>query len=73
MNPIATAQYGLFAAARRFDAAAQRVAQMGDADSDTDLTSNVVDMVESKQAYRANAAVLRTADKMAGDVLDILS
>lgn len=73
MNPIATAQYGLFAAARRFDSAVQRVAQMGETNSDTDLTSDVVDMVESKQAFCANAAVLRTADKMAGDLLDILS
>lgn len=73
MNPIATAQYGLFAAARRFDDAVQRVAQMGETRTDTDLTSDVVDMTESKQAFAANAAVLRTADKMAGDLLDILS
>jgi len=73
MNPIATAQYGLFAASRRFDAAAQRVARMGETGSDTDLTSDVVDMTESKQAFAANVAVLRVADKMTGDLLNILS
>lgn len=73
MNPIATAQYGLFAAARRFDAAALRVARMGEAGQDTDLTSDVVDMTESKQAFAANVAVLRVADKMTGDLLNILS
>lgn len=73
MNPIATAQYGMLAASRRFDASALRVARMGEAGSDTDLTTDVVDLVESKQAFRANAAVLRTANKMTDTLLDILS
>ncbi|WP_304171100.1 flagellar basal body rod C-terminal domain-containing protein [Phenylobacterium aquaticum] len=73
MNPIATAQYGMFAAASRFDSAVQRVARMGETNSDTDLTQDVVDMTEAKQAFGANACVLRTADKMAGDLLDMLS
>ena len=73
MNPIATAQYGMLAAARRFDASAQRLAQMGETGSDTDFTADVVDMAESKQAFSANAAVLRTANKMTDSLLNILS
>lgn len=73
MNPIATAQYGLFAATRRFDASAQRVARMGDPAAEVDLVKETVEQIEAKHAFSANLNVIRTADRMAGDLLNIIS
>lgn len=68
MNAIVTAQYGLFTAARSFDAAARHVAA-----GDSDLGAEVVGMAQAKTAYSANAAVIRTASKMQDSLLDILA
>jgi hypothetical protein len=72
MNPIVTAQYGLMAASRTFDASARRVATAG-ADSDVDLGTEVVNQITAKQSFSANLGVLRTADEMMGDLLDIIA
>jgi len=72
MNPIATAQYGLMAASRAFAASAARTAGLG-AGQDVDLTQEVVEQVTAKQAYSANLGVIRTADKMTGDLLDLIA
>jgi len=73
MNPIATAQYGLFAATRRFEASAQRTAQMGDPSFEVDYGAEVVEQVSAKHAFSANLSVIRTADEMAQSLLDILA
>lgn len=66
MDPITTARYGLLAAGQAFDAAAQRVAQgTGDNIPDT------VTMIEAKQAFAANAQVVRFTDAMWRDLLDL--
>lgn len=73
MDPIATAQYGMLAAARRFDASASRVARMGVEGEPVDLASEIVEQVTAKTAFAANAAVIRTAQDMQGELLDILA
>lgn len=73
MNPIATAQYGLFAATRRFEASAQRTAQMGDTGFNVDYGAEVVEQVSAKQEFTANIAVIRTADEMQQSLLDIIA
>ena len=73
MNPIATAQYGLFAATRRFEASAQRTVQMGDPAADVDYTDEVVEQITAKHEFSANLAVIRTADEMSDKLLDILA
>ena len=37
-----------------------------------DLAKNMVDLVSEKNAFRASALVLKTADQMVGTLLDIL-
>ena len=73
MDPIATAQYGMLAASRRFEASAFRTAQMGDPNANVDLAHEVVEQVTAKHEFSANAAVMRTADDMLGDLLDIIT
>jgi flagellar hook protein FlgE len=68
MDPIVTAQYGLFAAQQRFAGAAGVLARAGEP---VDLAEAVVEMANAKTALTANAAVMRTADEMLGVVLDI--
>ncbi|WP_340644045.1 flagellar basal body rod C-terminal domain-containing protein [Phenylobacterium sp.] len=73
MNPIATAQYGLFAASQRFEASAQRTAQMGDPAFDVDYTHEAIEQITAKTEFRANLAVIKTADQMTDSLLDILA
>lgn len=73
MNPIATAQYGLFAASQRFEASAQRTVRMGDPAFSVDYAHEVVEQITAKHEFSANLAVIRTADEMTGDLLDILA
>lgn len=73
MDPIATAAYGMFAASKKFEASAFRVAQMGDPDAQVDLVAETVEQVTAKTEFSANAQVMKTADDMLGDLLDIIA
>lgn len=73
MDPIATASYGMLAASRRFEASAFRVAQMGDPSADVDLGREVVEQITAKHEFSANAKVMRAADDMLGDLMDIIT
>lgn len=73
MDPIATASYGMLAASRRFEASAFRVAQMGDPSADVDLGHEVVEQITAKHEFSANAKVMRAADDMLGDLMDIIT
>jgi flagellar basal body rod protein FlgC len=65
--PIAAA--GLNDAAARFDASARRTA----AAPLEDPVRDIVDRIEAKTAVKANIAVIRTADRMTGTLLDMLA
>lgn len=73
MDPIATAQYGMLAASRRFDASAGRVARMGVEGGNIDLPMEVVEQITARTEFSANASVIRTAQDMTGELLDILA
>ena len=65
--PIAAA--GLLDAAGRFDASARRTA----AAPLDNLERETVARVQAEQDVKANAAVIRAADRMTGTVLDIMA
>lgn len=73
MDPIATAQYGLLAASRRFETSASRVARMDVPGESVDLASEVVEQISAKHQFSANLSVIRTAQDMSGELLDILA
>ena len=73
MDPIATAQYGLLAASRRFEASASRVARMGVEGENVDLAAEVVQQINAKTEFSANLSVICTAQDMTGELLDILA
>lgn len=69
MQAHAIAAAGIASAADRFEASARRTA----ADPLADLAGETVERIGAQVALEANAAVLRTADEMAGTLLDILA
>jgi flagellar basal body rod protein FlgC len=72
MQVLSTAASGLMAATQRLDASAQRTARWG-ADSDVDLGREAVEQITARTDFKANLAVIRAADAMMGDLLDILA
>lgn len=72
MDPISTARYGLMAAERKFTDSASRVARMAGDDS-VDYASEAVEQIQAKQAFSANAGVIKVADQMWRSLLDLQS
>lgn len=70
MDPISTARYGMMAATRSLDASASRVARMA-GDESVDYAKEAVGQIEAKQAFSANAGVIRIADEMWRSLLDL--
>jgi len=66
---INSAVWGMSTADRRFDAAAENVAE-GSGDLAADLVEGTI---VAPAAYTANAAMFRTADETRGYLLDILA
>jgi flagellar hook protein FlgE len=64
---------GMTAATRRFESAAAEVARSSLPEANADLPGAVVETIQSKHAFAANAAVVRTADEMAKQMLDIIA
>ena len=72
MDPISTARYGMMAASQQLAASASRVAA-STGDSSVDYASEAVNQIEAKQAFTANARVIRVADEMWQALLDVQS
>lgn len=75
MQALNTAAAGMFAAADRLSASAQRTAAWGleetKTEEKTDLAKEAVEQISAKTDFKANAAVAKTADEMMGALLDI--
>lgn len=69
MQAHALAAAGLQTAVARFDASARRTA----ADPLADVAGEAVERIGAEVAFKANVAVLRTADEMTGTLLDLLA
>lgn len=66
MDPIATARYGMMAAAQRLKASAGRIAA-----PDADLASEAVEMIGARHAFKAQVRVVQIADEMWRSLLDL--
>ncbi|WP_332659401.1 flagellar basal body rod C-terminal domain-containing protein [Brevundimonas sp.] len=69
MQAFAIAAAGIADASARFDASARRTA----GDPLGNLAGEIVERVTAEVAFKANVAVLKTADEMSGSLLDILT
>ncbi|MBX3478972.1 MAG: flagellar hook protein FlgE [Caulobacter sp.] len=72
MQVLNTATAGLMAASQRLDASARRTAAWG-ADAQVDLAKEAVEQITARTDFKANLSVIRTADEMMGELLDILA
>ena len=68
-NTINTALTGLQDSLEQLHGAATRIA---DPTRDTDLVKEIVELKSAERSYQANAAVIKSADKLAGFTIDIL-
>jgi len=69
MSLLVTASNGLIAAANRFDRAATNTAR--DASAGNDILTDLVEQIDSRNAFHASVNVVRAADEMTGRLLDI--
>ena len=69
MQAFAIAAAGIADATARFEASAVRTAR----DPLDDLAGETVERLTAEVALKANVAVLKTADRMYGSLLDILA
>lgn len=70
MDPIATARYGMLNATQRMEASANVVAAMGDG-PDLDMGHEVVQLGQAKHQFTASVEVVRIAEEMWRDLLDL--
>ncbi len=71
MSAINTATYGVISASNRFNQSALQTVQ--DASSDKDLVSDFVEQQEARVAFQASVSVIKTTDKMTGNLLNIVA
>lgn len=71
MDAINTSLAGMTGAIRRFDRAATDVVQSASDVSSVPLESAVIETIQARTDFEANAAVMRTANAMLGSLLDI--
>lgn len=71
MQALAIAASGMTAAANRLTASAQRVAAQDVRDTSTDLAKEAVEQISAQTDFKANAAVIKAADRMSGSLLDM--
>jgi flagellar basal body rod protein FlgG len=71
-SAIAAASSGLLRAVEAIDRASRQVAQRSSGSQAGDPAEPIVDMIEAKHAFAANAATLRAVDDTNRQLLDIL-
>ena len=73
MSLLGIALGGINAASDRFDRAAQRIARAGTPGSSDNLVADMIEEKVDSTQVSSNVKVARTADQMAGTILDIVA
>jgi len=71
MQALSIAASGMMAAADRLNASAQRVAASDARANDVDYVKERTDQIGATTSFKANAAVVRTAEAMSQQLLDL--
>jgi len=74
-SAISTATAGMFAASKRLDNAATRIARLGTdlpGADEVDPAEEAVNLIEANDSYAMNATVIKTSADMSKRLLDIL-
>ena len=73
ISAIASGVSGMQSAASRFETSAARVARSGTGLADVDLATEMVNVLQSKHDFAANAKVLKAVTDMQKSAIDILA
>jgi flagellar hook protein FlgE len=58
---------------QRLEASAERVARSGEVGSDVDIGAEMIEQTKAKESFNASVMVLKAADEMVGQLLDMKS
>ncbi len=73
MQVMAIASAGLQTSMQRFEQSAQRTAAAASPFADVDMAEEAVEQISARAAFSANVQVIRTANQMMGQLLDLLA
>jgi flagellar hook protein FlgE len=73
MSVSTMAMTAMAQASQRLEASAERVSRSGQAGSDVDIGAEMVEQTKAKEAFNAGVMVLKAADEMVGQLLDLKS
>lgn len=73
ISAIASGTVGMYRAADRLASSASRVARFGTGMSETDLSTELVEVMLAETDFKAAATVIRAADRMTKSTIDILA
>lgn len=63
---------GMNAATQRLDASARNIANFSSARPSGDITDDIVQLIEARTSFAANAAVVRVDSQMTATLLDVV-
>ena len=69
INTISTALSGLLSASKSVNQSAENIAKAGTGLEETSLIEDIVDIKLGETVFKANIAVLKTADEMSQELL----
>jgi flagellar hook protein FlgE len=71
MTAISIAASGMTSAIQRLDDAANTIANAGKLGSDADFNQAAIQQIQAEQSFEACVSVVRTADEMSGQLLNL--
>ena len=71
MSAMQIGAYGAMAASQRFDQHARQTVQDTQPEAKGDLVSDFVGQIDARTAFEASISVIKTADEMVGQLLNI--
>jgi len=72
MRVMAIASAGLQTSMQRFEQSAQRTAMVASPYADVDMAQEAVEQISARTSFSANVQVIRTANQMMGELLDLM-
>ncbi|MEO5807680.1 flagellar basal body rod C-terminal domain-containing protein [Devosia sp.] len=73
MSVISSANYGMRAATSRLESSASKIARIGDGSGDVDVAGEMINVLQAKFEFEANAKMARAGGDMLKSAIDILA
>lgn len=73
MSVISSASSGMRAASSRLESSASKIARIGDGSGDVDMAGEMINVLQAKFEFQANAKMARIGSDMMKSAIDILA